>query len=86
MEWTLSALLNNQACLKTAQKEIDTITGFERMINDSDLGHLPYLQGVINETLRMYPVAPLLVPRESSEDCIVGGYRVPKGSMLVVNI
>ncbi|CAI9115917.1 OLC1v1016930C1 [Oldenlandia corymbosa var. corymbosa] len=85
MEWTLSALLNNPACLTKAQKEIDVKIGYSRLINDSDLGGLSYLHGVINETFRMYPVAPLLAPHISSEECIVGGYRVPRGSMLIVN-
>ncbi|KAK1427482.1 hypothetical protein QVD17_16168 [Tagetes erecta] len=36
-------------------------------------------------TLRMYPAGPLLVPRESSKDCVVGGYNIPGGTMLLVN-
>ncbi|CAI9267117.1 unnamed protein product [Lactuca saligna] len=32
-----------------------------------------------------YDNSPLLVPHESSEDCIVGGYKIPSGTMLLVN-
>ncbi|KAI4387244.1 hypothetical protein MLD38_005089 [Melastoma candidum] len=45
----------------------------------------PYLQNIISETLRVNPVAPVLVPHESSHDCTVGGYLIPRGTMLLVN-
>ncbi|CAI0403948.1 unnamed protein product [Linum tenue] len=50
-------------------------------------GHvmLPYLQCIINETFRLHPVTPTLVPHQSSEDCVVGGYHISKGTMLLVN-
>ncbi|KAL8117766.1 hypothetical protein AgCh_015599 [Apium graveolens] len=35
-------------------------------------------------TLRMYLVARYLIPHESAEECIIGGYRVPHGTMLLV--
>ncbi|CAK9317102.1 unnamed protein product [Citrullus colocynthis] len=86
MEWALSLLLNHPQILKKAQTEIDNQVGHQRLIDESDMAHLPYLRGIINETLRMYPPAPLLAPHESSEDCFVGGYHIPRGTMLYVNI
>ncbi|XP_015060921.1 isoflavone 2'-hydroxylase-like [Solanum pennellii] len=87
MEWALSLLLNNPEALKKAQNEIDTHIGdSSRLLDDSDLAQLPYLHGIINETLRMYPAAPLLVPHESSDECVVGGFHVPRGTMLLVNL
>ncbi|PIN04635.1 Cytochrome P450 CYP2 subfamily [Handroanthus impetiginosus] len=38
------------------------------------------------QTLRMHPAAPLLTPHYSSEKCIVGGFSVPPGTMLLVNV
>lgn len=86
MEWVLSLLLNNPESLKKTQEEIDDHTGKSRLINDSDLPHLPYLEGVILETFRVCPVAPVLVPHESSEECRIGGFRVPRGTMVLVNM
>lgn len=34
----------------------------------------------------MYPVGPLLVPHESSEEFRVGRYRAPRGTMLLINL
>ncbi|KAI3742320.1 hypothetical protein L1987_60000 [Smallanthus sonchifolius] len=45
-------------------------------IKASDIPNLPYLQAVVKETLRLHPTAPI-IPRTSTEDCIVGGYHVP---------
>ncbi|XP_047956296.1 cytochrome P450 81Q32-like [Salvia hispanica] len=86
MEWALSLMLNNPHVLKKAQAEIDGHVGHARLLDESDLADLPYLRSVIAETLRMYPAAPLLVPHESSAECTVGGYCIPAGTMLLVNV
>ncbi|GAV84666.1 p450 domain-containing protein [Cephalotus follicularis] len=86
MEWAMSLLLNNPRVLKKSQTEIDTHVGHDRLINEGDLAKLPYLHCIINETLRMYPAGPLLVPHESSKECVVGNFRVPRGTMLLVNM
>ncbi|KAF5740636.1 isoflavone 2'-hydroxylase-like isoform X1 [Tripterygium wilfordii] len=85
MEWAFSLLLNNPEALVKAQSELDNHIGPNRLIDESDLPKLPYLHGIIKETLRMYPAGPLLVPHASSEDCTVGGFRVPRGTILFVN-
>ncbi|KAA0060937.1 hypothetical protein IC582_006631 [Cucumis melo] len=85
MEWALSLLLNHPNSLLKAQEEIDTHVGPNRLLQESDLSNLPFLHSVLKETLRIYPVAPLLVPHESSQDCVVGGFHVPRGTMLLVN-
>ncbi|XP_073294980.1 cytochrome P450 81Q32-like [Primulina huaijiensis] len=85
-EWALSLLLNHPQVLKKAQIEIEKHVGHERLIDESDISNLPYLHCIINETMRLYPVAPLLVPHESSDQCTVGGYHIPKKTMLLVNV
>ncbi|KAL9386010.1 hypothetical protein Peur_023020 [Populus x canadensis] len=85
MEWALSLLLNNPEVLEKAKREIDERIGHDRLMDEADLAQLPYLHSILNETLRMYPAAPLLVPHESSEECLVGGFRIPRGTMLFVN-
>ena len=85
MEWVMSLLLNHPEVLQKVKAEIDRQVGCERLINDLDLAKLPYLHCVINETLRLYPTAPLLLPHCSSADCIVGGFHIPQGTILLVN-
>lgn len=85
IEWAMSLLLNHPQVLKNAGAEIDTHIGQHRLIEESDLSKLHYLQNIISETFRLCPAAPLLVPHESSADCTVGGYNVPRGTVLLVN-
>ncbi|XP_042506701.1 cytochrome P450 81Q32-like [Macadamia integrifolia] len=85
LEWAMSLLLNHPEALKKAREEIDNNVEQGRLIEDSDLAKLPYLRCIINETLRLFPVAPLLLPHVSSEECSIGGYDVHPGTILLVN-
>ncbi|KAK7283330.1 hypothetical protein RIF29_12772 [Crotalaria pallida] len=86
MTWALSLLLNNREVLSKAMHELDTQIGRDRLPVESDVKNLVYLQAIIKETLRLYPAGPLIMPHESMEDCIVGGYHVPAGTRLLTNI
>ncbi|XP_010059880.3 isoflavone 3'-hydroxylase [Eucalyptus grandis] len=85
IEWAMSLLLNHPDVMKKAQAKLDDIVGRDRLANEADIQKLPCLQNIINEVLRLFPPAPLLVPHESAEDCMVGGFNVPRGTMILVN-
>nr|XP_043607990.1 demethylepipodophyllotoxin synthase-like [Erigeron canadensis] len=85
LTWALSLLVNNPEVLKKAQEELEIHVGRDRIVEESDLKSLVYLQAIIKETMRLYPAGPLLLPHESTEDCIVSGYYVPKGTRLLIN-
>jgi cytochrome P450 len=72
--------------LKKVQDELEVQVGTERVVNETDISQLVYLQAIVKETLRLYPPAPLSGPREFSKDSIIGGYHVPKGTRLIPNV
>ncbi|XP_058782406.1 flavonoid 3',5'-hydroxylase 1-like [Vicia villosa] len=86
IEWALAEMLKNPNILIKAQKEIDEVVGKERMVVESDLQKLPYLEAICKETYRLHPSTPLSVPRVSSKACQVNGYYIPKDTRLNVNI
>ncbi|CAH8281880.1 unnamed protein product [Eruca vesicaria subsp. sativa] len=84
MEWAMSALLNNPDKLEKLREEIRT--NVKGIIQESDLSSLPYLRCVINETLRLYPSGPLLLPHCSSKRFNLGNYEFPENTTLFVNV
>ncbi|XP_057429813.1 isoflavone 3'-hydroxylase-like [Lotus japonicus] len=85
IEWVMSELLNHPQVLKKAKNELDTQIGKDQLVQEQDLSKLPYLQNIISETFRLHPPAPLLLPHYSSEDCTVGGYNIPKDTIVLTN-
>lgn len=55
----------------------------ESSITHDLLEGLPYLNGVCEETLRLYPTVPATV-REAVADTTVAGYRVPRGTAFLL--
>ncbi|KVH96284.1 cytochrome P450 [Cynara cardunculus var. scolymus] len=85
IEWILSELIKHPRVMKELQQEIKTVVGDKHMVEEIDLAKLSYLHMVIKEGLRLYPIAPLLVPHESIEDVVINGYEIPKKTLVLVN-
>jgi cytochrome P450 len=50
-----------------------------------DVAKMPFIAGCINEALRCYSAAPN-TRRIAAEDAVVGGYAIPKGTSLILDI
>uniref|UniRef100_A0ACD5T6H9 Uncharacterized protein n=1 Tax=Avena sativa TaxID=4498 RepID=A0ACD5T6H9_AVESA len=86
VEWALAELIRHRDVLTKAQRELDDVVGKDRLVTESDLPRLTFLAAIIKETFRLHPSTPLSLPRVAAEDCEVDGYRVPKGTTLLVNV
>ena len=73
----------NPASRERLEREVDEVLD-GRPIALADLDRLRYAHAVFKETLRLEPPAYVLIPRETLEDRIVGGYLVPKGTLMNV--
>ncbi|CAL1386255.1 unnamed protein product [Linum trigynum] len=86
IEWTMSEIMNNPRVLKKVQEEVRRAFRGKGKVSEEGLDDLVYLDAVIKEALRLHPDGPLLAPRESQEDVVVGGYLVPAGTKVMVNV
>lgn len=86
VEWAIAELIRHPKILAKALAELDSVVGKDRLVTESDLNQLPYLQAIIKETFRLHPSTPLSLPRMATEDCEINGYFIPKNSTLLVNV
>ncbi|ESQ40618.1 hypothetical protein EUTSA_v10013294mg [Eutrema salsugineum] len=85
VEWALAELIDHPEIMKKAQQEIEKVVGNKRVVEESDLCNLSYIQAVVKETLRLHPGGPIFV-RESDEECAVAGFRIPAKTRVIVNV
>lgn len=83
--WAMAELLRSPDSMRKLKAEIDQVTGSSRAVEEDDLPELAYLQAVVDETMRLHPALPLLLPRKAREDTEFMGYGIPKGTTLIVN-
>ncbi|KAL8094323.1 hypothetical protein AgCh_036016 [Apium graveolens] len=86
IDWILTELVRNQRVVKKLQAEIESVVGDSQIVEEEHLPNFQYLDMIIKESLRLHPVGPLLVPRESMADIEINGYHIPKKSRILVNI
>ncbi|XP_041997434.1 cytochrome P450 71A9-like [Salvia splendens] len=83
--WAMASLVKKPLLMKKLQAEIRQLAGEKKLIDEKDIEKLPYLRAVVKESLRLYPPAPLLVPRETTKKCSINGYEIEGGSTVYVN-
>lgn len=76
------AIAKNRDVMVLLQQEVDTV--FKHNIPDlATLRRMEVMHGVALETLRLYPVAPM-IPRTARETFEFNGYTIPKGETVYV--
>lgn len=85
LDWGMTELLMNPQVMEKAQKEVRSIMGERRVVLESDLHQLHYMRAVIKEVFRLHSPVPVLVPRESMEDIVLEGYKIPAKTRFFVN-
>ncbi|CAG8472742.1 11680_t:CDS:2 [Paraglomus brasilianum] len=89
----LVLLLQNPQALRSLVAELDKTFSDVRdrdqskpFVPDHDsLKHLKYLNAVIKETLRRFPTALAGVLRQTKTDTIIGGYFIPKDTLVTAS-
>ncbi|KAI8996287.1 cytochrome P450 [Trametes punicea] len=69
-----------------ARDELDRVVGSCRLPTFDDFGTVPYVDAIIKELLRWYPIVPIVMPHRLTADDVYEGYYLQKGSFVMVNI
>ncbi|KAL1188217.1 Cytochrome [Cardamine amara subsp. amara] len=84
-QWAMAEIINNPKIHKRLREEIDSVVGKTRLIQESDVPNLPYLQAVVKEVLRLHPPATLF-GRKSEAELRIGKFYVPEHTSVIVNV
>ncbi|KAF4119939.1 Cytochrome P450 [Geosmithia morbida] len=88
--WTCYLLAKHIDIQERLREEVQRVTRTDDYTyEDADLAgvmeQLPLLNGVISETLRLFPTVPTTM-REATADTHIGGQLIPKGAIIVVSM
>ncbi|KAJ6441362.1 OrdA [Purpureocillium lavendulum] len=83
--FTLAMLLYPEVQRK-AQREIDDVVGPVKLPTFEDRSRLPYINAVVKECLRWFPVVPIGTTHATTEEIIYNGFCIPKGSYLLPSL
>jgi cytochrome P450 family 110 len=83
LSWALYQIHRQPEVLSKLQHELDTLG---KNVSPLEVAQLPYLNAVCQETLRMYPVLPVIFPRIAKSSVEIAGYRFDAGTALMVSI
>ncbi|KAK3085605.1 hypothetical protein FSP39_006017 [Pinctada imbricata] len=85
LDWFLSYMVAYPEYQQKCQEEIDDVIGKEESPSASDRPNLCFTEACIMEAMRMGAVAAFGVPHATICDTTVGGYDIPKGTMVLIN-
>ncbi|KAK3041052.1 hypothetical protein RJ639_026849 [Escallonia herrerae] len=85
-EWVMGELMRHPKVMQKLCEELTSVVGLNDIVEEFHIPKLKYLEAVVKETHRLHPAAPFLVPRSPSQTSTVGGYTIPKGTKVLVNV
>ncbi|GMN72080.1 hypothetical protein TIFTF001_051932, partial [Ficus carica] len=84
-EWSMYELAKDPKRQDHLYQEIENVFGSDKVTEDR-LSQMPYLLAVFHETLRKHSPAPVVPLRYAHEDTQLGGYYIPSGTEIAINI
>jgi cytochrome P450 len=83
LAWTCYFLARDPGVQERLRKELEAVLG-GRVATFEDLPRLAFADRVVKESLRLCPPTPALINREAITQVEVGGYRLPRGSLVLL--
>jgi len=83
LAWMIYLLERNPAAMQRARDEVRAVLGAEPLpARYEQLSRLPFVEACAHETMRLKPVAPIII-KQAVHDTAVAGIAVPAGQLLV---
>ncbi|XP_035709560.1 methyl farnesoate epoxidase isoform X2 [Folsomia candida] len=86
LSWTFLYMAKYQAVQKKLHEEIDRVVGPSRQPCLNDRNEMHYTQAVMHEVMRDSTLVPFALFHNTTEDTEIGGYFVPKDTLIIPNI
>ncbi|KAJ9181140.1 hypothetical protein P3X46_009303 [Hevea brasiliensis] len=85
IQFAMAELINHPNVFKKLRDEIQSIVGSSRrLIKESDVPNLPYLQAIVKESLRLHAPSPI-INRECTKDCKINGFDIKAKTKVLIN-
>ncbi|XP_015783248.1 cytochrome P450 2J6-like [Tetranychus urticae] len=84
-KWIMLYLVKHPEYQKRIRDEIKQTIGLNRQPENVDRKEMPFTMAFIYEALRHSSLVPLNSPRRATEDTKLGGYSIPKDSLVIFN-
>ncbi|MFQ6642117.1 hypothetical protein Gotur_017944 [Gossypium turneri] len=84
-EWAMYQLAKDTIRQDRLYHELQKVCGSNK-VKEENFSRIRYLDAIFHETLRKHSPAPLVPLRYVHEDTQIGGYHIPAGSEIAVNI
>jgi cytochrome P450 len=85
LTWWAWCMAANPSAQSAARREVQAILQ-GRIPTAADLPSLGYLTATLQETLRLYPTAPVLLTRRATRPITLGGWQFPARTMFTVPV
>ncbi|KAM4655399.1 cytochrome P450 2J2-like [Amazona ochrocephala] len=86
IRWALLFMAKYPEIQARVQAEIDAVIGQARQPALQDRDNMPYTNAVIHEVQRKGNIIPFNVPRMATKDTFVGGFFIPKGTVMSASL
>ncbi|KAH5466538.1 hypothetical protein HBI22_180030 [Parastagonospora nodorum] len=83
LSWAVYLLCKHPDTQTKLREEIRSQLDLNGEINSTEIDRLPYLNAVLNETMRIFPPVPLTL-RETAHDTTIQGHFIPAATTIVI--
>jgi cytochrome P450 len=84
LAWMIYLLTRNPGAMRRARDEVRAVIGAQALPTQYEqLSALPFVEGCAHETMRLKPVAPILII-QAARDSVVADIRIPAGQLVML--